>query len=91
MNFKIILLAASALLMGACGNSEQDIQQEVGSETAAPEYVYGDESNAGETPDMIEGDSSEVPNDNPVVDTPQDTDGSMQDGSPETMDETTPQ
>ncbi|WP_018148254.1 hypothetical protein [Henriciella marina] len=113
MNFKIILLAASALLMGACGGNDQDVAQEVGEEVETPDYVYGEQTDDTEAPDLIEGDGSERPNDNAIVDTRQDTGpanleteggiptpeddldtGStmpMQDGSPETTDETTPQ
>ncbi|MCH2457620.1 MAG: hypothetical protein MK186_06185 [Henriciella sp.] len=111
MNFKIVILAASALLMGACGDTEEDVNDQVGDQNSSPEYVYGDET-ATDTPDLIEGDGAEVANDNAVVDTRVDTgpanmevEGGMmseddvdtgeitpeQDGSPETMDETTPQ
>ncbi|RIJ23624.1 hypothetical protein D1224_05005 [Henriciella barbarensis] len=111
MNFKIVILAASALLMGACGDTEQDVNDQVGDQASSPEYVYGEEATT-ETPDLIEGDGSEVANDNTVVGTRVDTgpanmevEGGMmseddietgemvreQDGSPETMDETTPQ
>ena len=73
MNFKIVLLAASALLMGACTDREQDVSQEVGAETGTPEYVYGEQDGNAETPDLSEGDGSEEPNDNAVVDTRVDT------------------
>ena len=112
MNFKIVLLAASALLMGACGNTEQDVNDQVGVENNSPDYVYSEDGTTSQTPDLIEGDGSEELNDNTVVDTRVDagpanmnTEGGMmseddidtdtmtpeQDGSPETMDETTPQ
>lgn len=73
MNYKIIFLASAAILMGACSDREEDISQAVGDETATPAYVAGDENTANETTDMIEGDGSEVPNDNAVVDTMNDT------------------
>ena len=113
MNFKIVLLAASALLMGACGGPEQDVSEEVGQASSTPGYVHGEQSENNDGADMIEGDESEVPNDNAIIDTRQDTgpanmdsEGAIptpednldtgetmpeQDGSPETMDETTPQ
>ena len=113
MNFKIVLLAASELLMGACGGPEQDVSEEVGQASSTPDYVHGEQSENTDGADMIEGDGSEVPNDNDIIDTRKDTgpanmdsEGAIptpednldtgetmpeQDGSPETMDETTPQ
>ena len=73
MNFKIVLLAASALLMGACSDREQDVAQEVGTETQTPAYVQGEQDGTATTEDLIDGDGSEVPNDNAVVDTRVDT------------------
>ena len=106
MNYKILILAASALLMGACSDREQDVSQEVGAETQTPEYVYGDQGDTSDTQDMIEGDGSETPNDNTVVDTRVDAGPANMDtpesdvmtepmpepdGSPETTGEATPQ
>lgn len=112
MNYKILLLAASALLMGACGGQSDDVADSATPETTTPDYVYGEQEGDAATEDMIDGDGSETLNDNAVVDTRVDTgpanldepegmpmpeddmtgDPAMeQDGSPETVDETTPQ
>lgn len=73
MNYKILLLAASALLMGACSDREQDISQEVGTQTDTPAYVNSEQGGSAATQDLIDGDGSEEPNDNAVVDTRVDT------------------
>ena len=73
MKIRIAILAASALVMGACGDRSEDISEQVGEETATPEYVYGDQDQGRQEMDLIEGDGSEVPNDNAVVDTRVDT------------------
>lgn len=73
MNYKILLLAASALLMGACSDHEQDVAQEVGTQTETPAYVQSEQDGSAATGDMIDGDGSEVQNDNAVVDTRVDT------------------
>lgn len=44
MNFKIFLLVASALLMGACGTEETVENQAATVENESPDYVYSDEA-----------------------------------------------
>lgn len=39
MRFRLILLASAALLMGACGSNDQDIEQSVDETAASPEYA----------------------------------------------------
>jgi hypothetical protein len=45
MKFRIVLLAASALMMGACGSNDQDIETQTAPErSASPGYVNSDSS-----------------------------------------------
>tara|TARA_A100001391_G_scaffold3943_1_gene3036 strand:- start:22 stop:354 length:333 start_codon:yes stop_codon:yes gene_type:complete len=45
MKFRIVLLAVSALMMGACGSNDQDIKSQTAPEgSAAPAYVNSEDN-----------------------------------------------
>ncbi|WP_300375693.1 hypothetical protein [Henriciella sp.] len=51
MRFRLIFLASAALLMGACGSNDQDIEQSVDETAASPEYATGDSAGSGQVMD----------------------------------------